>query len=204
MPKPRFDIASLTERARDELTRDKKKSVVLAVLAVGICVLLVRATTGTSTPARSQAAMPASSLAPAAATLTESVALAEQEAQAAKERYIHSLERKITRDLFSLSPEVFPPEHARSPVSLVPGKGQADQAGAEKLARKLAQRRLVQAQARALVLQSTVISGNPIAIINGRVSRIGDWINGFQLKAITARNCTLAKRGVGVILEMNN
>ncbi len=202
MPKPVFDIASLTERARDEFTRDKKKFVVLAVLAAGMCVLLVRAAAGPSTPARSQAA---SSFAPAAATFTEPVAYgpaaaAEQEARAAKERYIRSLERKITRDLFSPSPEAFPPEHAPSSVLLVPDKGQADQAGAQ----KLAQRRLVQAQARALVLQSTVISSNPIAIINGRVSRIGDWINGFQIKAITARDCTLAKRGVEVILEMNN
>jgi hypothetical protein len=64
------------------------------------------------------------------------------------------------------------------------------------------ERQAVLKQAKEMVLQSTMTSANPSAVINGRVLRLGEWLNGFQVVEISPRACKVEKRGVRVTLEM--
>jgi len=94
------------------------------------------------------------------------------------------------------NPDFFPPEEP-PPAPKAKATPGAD-------ARKQAEAKAVAAQARALTLQSTVVSATPTAIINGRVLRAGEWINGFQVTHITSHTCTLEKKGISVVLEMKS
>ena len=47
-----------------------------------------------------------------------------------------------------------------------------------------------------------MIGGTPSAVINGRVMRVGDYIEGFKVIAIHPRSCDVKKRGVEVSLDM--
>jgi len=202
----RYSFARLIGGIRNELAREKRKAIILLILATVMCALMVRLVWSTSSPARAEGAIAPSCLAdlessgPAKVPFAPPAMLEMDQPVATTEapHFAHE-RRKITRDLFAPDPEVFPPKQARSSVGLAPeGEGTSNPE-----AENEAQRRIVWAHARALVLQSTIISDNPIGIINGRVLRVGDWINGFQMLAITPRSCTLEKRGVKVILEMN-
>ena len=74
------------------------------------------------------------------------------------------------------------------------------------LAREIAnlpeEEQIIRAQARSLTLQSTMLSENPVAIINGQVLRVGEWINGFEVTEITAHACKVSKTDVTVLLKM--
>lgn len=103
---------------------------------------------------------------------------------------------KITRDIFAPHLDSFPPdqdEPARTKVSVV----------APTVDPNVLRVQAIRAQARVLVLQSTIISSRPTVIINGQVLGVGDWINEFEIVEITARMCVVAKKGIRVQLEMS-
>jgi hypothetical protein len=60
----------------------------------------------------------------------------------------------------------------------------------------------VKDQARALVLQSTVLGAQPGAIINSGVFHLDDNIGGFRIVAIRARQVMVEKDGVTLAIEM--
>ena len=101
----------------------------------------------------------------------------------------------VDRDMFTPDPVYFPPKQKPRPVAVATPVD-------EEAARREAERKAVQAQARALTLQSTMVGS--AAIINGQVLRVGDWINGFQVVEIAVRSCTVEKSSMRVTLEMAN
>ena len=52
-------------------------------------------------------------------------------------------------------------------------------------------------------LQSTIMNADPVAVINARLLRGGDVIEGFRVVAIQAREVTLEKDGKKVVLRMS-
>ena len=105
--------------------------------------------------------------------------------------------RPVDRDLFTPNPVYFPPHQKAKIAPKVVNSGQT--AGEREEARK----RAVQAQAQSLTLQSTVIGSVPTAIINGRVLRGGEWINGFRVVQVSTYRCLLEKDGIQVALELS-
>jgi len=101
----------------------------------------------------------------------------------------------VNRDIFTPNVAYFPVEQQDKPAQVI---------AATTGALREAQKRQAQAQAQALSLQSTVVGLVSTAIINGRVLRVGDWINDFQVVKITSRNCQLEKSGIRVMLKMAN
>lgn len=206
MAEPRNKNApALMHRVVAELKRDKKKTVVLGILVILAAVvggrLLVR------------------SLSPRQAGAAESPLAAARGGEGAKagdaddappdllhlgERAAHTAQRpgrrdhEFQRDLFARRPEFYPIEQPEKEATKVVAKSEpsADE-------KRRAAERLVRSQARSLSLQSTVVSSTPTAIINGRVLRTGDWINGFEITEITPRGCTVRKDGVDVQLQMS-
>jgi len=194
-------LAGLTARLKEEFLRDKRKTAVLVVVALVMLVVLAVRTLHGSAPAKAVGAQPAGVTAPTAdrsrlSAWTDSIA-GEQIAHAAAVAPRDASHSAITRDLFALNEDLFPPRQQAVPVAVLSNtKGDADKA-------EESIEHVVQAQARALILQSTIVSEDPIAIINGTVLRVGDSINGFRVVSISPRGCTMKKRGVTVFLEMN-
>lgn len=196
------NFGNLIRRSMIELREDRRKAVVLAVLAIGACAALVNLLAAPRYPVKAGAAER-----PAGARIAERRADArpgessegDQGKSALRDQYVRGLVRKIERDIFAPNPEFFPPQQDATAVrrtvqqtTTQPGEKQEE-----------VRRQMVLAHAQSLVLQTTMISSNPTAIVNGRVMRIGDRILEFELVEITPWACKVRKDGVTVILEMS-
>ena len=184
------------QRISAELKRDKKKTVILAALLFVAAVVLGRTLLSGVTPqqAKADGVESVSRISEPAEEFVES----ERQAQAAVREYINQLDHDLKRDMFAMDRDFYPPEVPTERPEL---QGQAEP---DPNQQRRAQQQLMQAQARALLLQSTMISNRPTAIINGRVLRVGEWINGFEVVEITPRSCVVAKNDVRIILNMKN
>ena len=198
------------QRLALEIKREKKKAVTLAILIVIAGIIGGRLFVKQLAPSKATAASGSSSHSAVSAgesspslaknslhTGTLLSAHVDALEQDERDRYIQQIDHTITRNIFVPNPNYFPPEQKPSSVKLME---EDDSTEAEELIRQQA----VQTQARALLLQSTIISTAPTAIINGRVLRTGEWINGFELVEITSRTCVVKKDNVKVVLEMKN
>ena len=205
MAESKFNLSVVIQQAANELKRSKTKAVSFAVLLVVALVVFSRLLLSSSSPSQAGAAVRPHTSAVTASSLSRRVinvpgddGQEDQQQTVEKDRYILHLGRDFTRDLFAPNLELFPLERPLAPVDVVTS-GETSQ---EQTAQEQAVEQLVRAQARSLALQSTMISQNPIAIINGQVLRVGEWTNGFEVTEITARACKVSKSGVTVILKM--
>jgi hypothetical protein len=60
----------------------------------------------------------------------------------------------------------------------------------------------IQQMAANLELQSVISSGNPVAVINGSVVAVGEFIDGFEVVDIGISSCTVRREGVDVQIAM--
>jgi hypothetical protein len=215
------EIRQVSARIRAELRRDKKKAGILFVLLVTAGIVGGRLLVTHTIPAGAAGAPAGGGNAAGAAPAEQppwagggpsSAARPGREAE--REEYLARVDRTINRDLFRPRLESFPLEGMLLPASLVrvadasgePGMfQQVEQWWSEKQdaqRQQLERTNLVQAQAQALSLQSVMLSGSPTALINGQVLRVGDWISGFRVQAITAGSCVVAKDGVEAELHL--
>ncbi len=102
----------------------------------------------------------------------------------------------VERDLFALQAELFPRAEEEKPSALV------EKYPAQKPDDLERARLAVQAAARELKLQTTMLGSQPRALINGVLLERGQAIGGFELMEISSRQVTLKKDGVVVVLEM--
>ncbi|MDY6913933.1 MAG: hypothetical protein SVT52_05705 [Planctomycetota bacterium] len=196
-----MNISGWQQRLTAELKRDKKKTAIMAALLLVAAVLGIRLVVKSSGPDGANAGAVAMRPQPQAGSQSPTAAALPSERKPAsagrKSSYVPSGSMEITRDIFEANTDVFPPKKqtANNPARLVPS-------GKPVISEEEVRRRVIQAQAKALTLQSTIHSATPTAIINGCVLCKGEWINGFQVTAINARTCVLEKNGVKIILEM--
>ncbi len=202
MSELRNNVGGFISRTIAELRHDRRKATVLAVLTVAACVALGNVLLGSSTPARATAEIQSQADRDLASAQTPELdmfddMLAAKGAQSRHQAYLKQAGHEIVRDLFEPNPEFFPPEQtpreSRPTVLVEESEHDAIQS----------HRRAILADAQALVLQSTVISSTPKAIVNGRLMTIGEKINGFELVAVTPRKCKLSKKGVIVVLKLS-
>ncbi len=183
-------------RIAEKFSRDRRKSVVLGCAVIVCLGLLAKQMSSSDVPERAVAEdippdptqRPARTLAPQSSRR-----------KVAHGRYVQRKRREIKRDLFAADMDAF---ELLSDV----GKSNRVTSGASNSAKggSGTQRRLMRAQAKSLALQSTMVSANPVAMINGRMLRIGEWINGFELIEVTPRGCSVRKNGTTIMLEMSN
>ena len=199
MNKANTNVPDWSQRLVMELKREKKKAIVLAVLGLVGVVVVARMVMKESAPSQAVAAgagsasvEPLESNESATEPSAESFRTNEQ-ARVKREKYIRNIDHSFTRDIFLPNSEYFPPEQE-------PGVGMIAPVATQDSTK--AKANVVRAQARALVLQSTVISATPTAIINGSVLCSGGWISGFEVVEIASHSCLVEKDGVKVTLEM--
>ena len=208
-------------RLKIELQRDKKRTAILAIMLIVGGVVGGRAIVGARP--KKVAAAPATNTQLAAAGCEQSntvlgpAALAGRRrgnANTRREAYLSGLDRVIVRDLFRPNQELYPAAGAVS-YGQVRNSGKQDELGgwfqqAERwVARsKRTQRdreahaKVIKAQASALTLQSTMLGRTPSVLINGKVLQVGMWINGFQVRRISADVCVMWRDGVEVPLRL--
>lgn len=199
MPGPTQNQWTWQERLIAELKHDKKKAVLLGVLAIVAGVLILQQLAGAS-PAESRASVtpvgPTASGPDASSTeLSASGARARALTDAARRRneYLQTMDRRIERDLFIPNSRYFAPRQevdAKEPVGKTPEMIEQERRSA------------IRMQAKALTLQSTIVGSVPTAVINGLVLRKGDWVGGFEVTGVQPRSCTVRKDDVSVILKM--
>ena len=193
-----MDVPNWKQKLAAELKRDKKKTVMLTVLLIVGGIVCGRFIVSQITPSKAGAAIDstrtsaAPSPAPAAATRRGGIKDPAKWAE-----YIRQIDTDIERDLFRPNSAFFPPLEKPKPNRIV-----IEEASREAL--RKAEIQAVRAQAQALVLQSTIVSATPTAIINSRVLRAGEVFNDFKIIEIGARSCTLEKNDIKIILEMRN
>ncbi|MHC4481872.1 MAG: hypothetical protein ACYS1C_13035 [Planctomycetota bacterium] len=197
MNRSRSAKQGLLDRLKAAVLREQKKAIILAALLAVLAVIGGWRALGWLRPARAAAASVPNQVPPAALAAAKGGAAGQRRGKTANgEDPLGLANLVVDRDIFTPNPVYFPPKRKGDPKSAVPPLRDP---AAEREARKKA----IEAQARALKLQSTMLTVPPSAIINDRVLRIGDWISGFVVVTINARACTLEKEDVRVSLVMS-
>lgn len=191
----RDNLDRLGRRVWFELRKDKRKTTVLAALLVLVAVLGLKLTVSGPQSSRAAEADDVATV-PDITAVRESLSSEGRSAEdSPRAEYIRSIDRDITRDIFQPKLGAF---GAEGEASGTEGLVEADDGQDIEEAR----RRRVQAEANALRLQSTAVSATSTAIINGRVLREGETINGFRLVEIKPHTCLIEKEGVRIRLRM--
>ena len=210
MESKNVNLSSWRQHLGQDLKRDKKKAVILGVLALVAVVLGGRLLIQQASPAGAwpQGAGGATTAVAHQAQADETPVLAASKTtQAARDEYIHQMERRVTKNIFALDLELY------TPIELPKPKKPSETTTTTRPARPARTREeIVQAQAKLLCLQMTIVSDTPTAIINGRVLGVGDIVNvknedgsnplKFRVVRITSHACVVAKDGVEVELRM--
>ena len=200
MAKTKTKQADWKQRLLCELRRDKKRAVVLALLLVVALIVVGRQLLKSAPPSKVRAAAAAPAVADGpAAQYVEPVGPVEP-GRPAPDVSTPGPEEQTDwathRDIFVPELDLFPPRQEPTDA------GKATVTSAPSAAHMAAKTQAIKAQAEALVLQSTVLCERPMAIINGKVLSIGDWISGFEVVSIRARACDVKKDDVEITLEM--
>jgi len=198
MSATQLNFQNLIRQARAELAANPRKALLLLAAALVACWAVGRLLIKDSVPASAGARMLATP-APTAeeGTLAGKLLASPDKARAATELLLSAERRRLDRDIFAPNTDYFPPQDTAANVKTVSTVEADDTEAAARL-----QAQVVQAQAQSLALQSTMLSDNPTAMINGQVLYVGDWVNEFEVVRITAHSCTVRKDDVSIILEM--
>jgi len=201
-------------RLKDELQRDKKKTTILIVLMIAAGIVGGRLVVTHSVPEEALAT-PSAQVSAAgtfgAGPTNAFLVGARVNAEEARRSHLAQMDRRIERDLFkpNLASFAFVNGAAVHDVPNQPAgpgwfgqvqewmamKAQAERQGLIRIS-------VIQTQAEALTVQSTMLGPSPTALVNGQVLRQGDWISGFQVKQIATEYVIVSKDGVNVTLSM--
>jgi hypothetical protein len=204
MGNPKSKKPNLKDRLLAEFRRDPKKASIMGVLALVLLIIGVREVARrVGSPSTGSAATVRASGGGATGLRRPANAVQAAALPKGRDRQTDSSaanhKSPVDRDIFTPNVAYFPVEEKAKPSTVV-SSAQVIDPTAKAEAAKLQ----VQAQAKALSLQSTVVGAVPTAIVNGRVMRVGDWISDFQVVQINSRSCQLEKSGIRVVLEMAN
>jgi hypothetical protein len=185
-------MKNLKDQLLVELKREKKKAAVMIVLLAVAIVLFAQLLLKKPNPAQATAA-PAARVETLRATSAEPSTPSSEDVSAdtSRDDYLRQIDTTIRRDIFAPPESYFPPGQSgkRSYRPITGGRSDAEKES-------------VWNEAKALTLESTVLSATPRAMIDGQLVRVGDWIKGFRVEDIRSRSVTLGKEGISVSIEM--
>jgi|GEM_PF-1185103 len=195
-------------RLRAELMRDKKKTAMLSLLLVVAVVLGIRLVVR-SLPSEAEAAVtrpPARAASAAGPAARPAPPEAEAGRPAVDSGYLQNLKQDFRRDIFKPNTDYFAPERPAEPeraaVEAKPTGPTPEEIAAAEARRLQAEREVIRKQAETLELQSIMLGARPTAMINDRVVRAGDEVDGFRVKTIDSGGCVVQKRDVEIRLNL--
>lgn len=189
----------------EDLRQNRRKAVLLGVLAAVGLLLGARAVFRSSSPVAARAAVAPQGASPKGPARPEAGAADLPPREARLDPYIKQIDRTAARDLFAFRGELFT---AVEPVIITPVVVSTQPATTQASPPDSAEveRRQALAQARTLTLQSVILGSEPTAIINDRtrdrVLRVGDAVRGFEVLRISGDSCILRKNGVQATLTL--
>lgn len=204
-------------RVLEAAKRDPKKSGLLIVLAVLLGFMLMRTLSGTNKP-RSASAAPAKAAGSSASTKSDRSrsgnsppAVRPTTASPALQKWADAPPAPISRNLFAVRLEYFPPDGLRNSAgALASGDDgfwgrleksltlQADQR--DKRENQIAH---YKAKAAELRLESTMMGPQPKAMVNGELVGEGDVVASFRVLRIEARRIIVEREGIRLEIQMN-
>lgn len=187
--------------------QDRKKAATLCVLMVVAVAMGIRAiVSGAGGPSKAAAATPASKGGSGAASKSAAPLTIEQALASLRPQQRLSLDGAPPRDLFHSTWAVI---------------GSLDPAGGGKSSSGLADnataappedpRQRIETEAAGLRLRSTLLGGNPLAVIERaegsaarrQVARLGESVDGFRVIRIEAHEIEVEKDGVRIVIEQS-
>jgi len=202
------NIPDWKRKLTSELKHDKKKTIILSVLVVFAGIVGGRMLITQSSPSKAKASQDTAlesseddALNTRATVIARAKADARSKTNAERKRYLTKIRHDFYRDIFKPNANYFPP--ATGDVKPVKSADVVNEHAEKERLRRI-EIQVIRAQAQALALQSTILSSQPTAMINDRVLRVGDWINGFKVIEIHSRSCVVEKRNVKIRLGMKN
>jgi len=196
-------LAKFKQRLIADLKRDKKRTYLLAALAVVALIMAVRLVLAPSGPSKASAGSAAGPALVQAAPVQQPAPSPSQEAAPKTDR-LRRADLGVSRDIFRPNVEFFPLARAIH----ISGKNDPNSSplSEDDMAMNAleAHRQAVKSQAMSLSLEGTIVSDRPTAMINGRVLSVGDRVNDFEIVEITSDGCVVAKEGERIKLEKRN
>lgn len=197
-------FSDLIGRLKTELRQDKKRTTMLVVLLVVGGIVAGRLVVGKGSPKKATAAKVAPQTSGPGKTFSETP----QSPRKYQRVDTSSIDRNITRDLFWPDTRCFPSVESNDAAEDAARQEKTDHA--QKLAEAQQRERLkraahiksIRVKADGLCLTSTMLGNSPTALINGRVLRTGDLIDGFRIKSISSDSCVVVMEDVDVKLKM--
>ena len=188
-------------RLSAELRRDKKKTIVLVTITLVAAVMGGRLLVKSVHPSKAEANVGSTAVVASGGTETPAMPTFEPGSRDPKRPAVvlHPVRPEIKRDIFCFRADQYP-------LLVAPGRVKDDEPEKRPKTPEVdpaqLRRARIRRQARALVLQSTIVGESPAAIINGRVMHVGRVTHGFRIVSVTSRNCVVEKEGVRITLEM--
>lgn len=183
-----------------QLKQDKRKTMILAVLAVVGLIMGAKALLGgKASAAKAQAAVASVLSTSEEITRTQAQSSSPQGSEARRQKYIEGIDRRITRDLFAARLDVFP---AVEPVPTPVQPKVATTEPAVEVDPAELQRQAILNESRSLVLVSILEGDSSAVIINDRLLKVGERINDFEVVEISADSCQVRQKDVTVTLVL--
>ena len=189
--------SNLAQRLAEEIGRDKKKTAMLAGLALVGIVVAFRAMNKGPRPAPVMAS-DAGLIAETSDAMAVGLGAQGPFVSTLDEVYLQSIDHDINRDLFEFHSDFYTPLDPGVAEAVAEDNGTGG--GGDEPA--VDWQKVILGQSEALDLQSTIDSEIPIAIINGLVVGHGDVIDGFKILDLRSGVCVIEKKGVRVTLTM--
>lgn len=184
------------QRLVGELKADPKKTAVLGILTLVAVFVIGKYLMGNKLPASASAANPGRVV---VANASGPVVRARTN-QARQDQYLSRLDNSVTRDIFEPDLKLYQAAEKIAEVAKVLPTTTSAPADAK----IQMQEQLIQAQASSLKLESTMIGPRSVANINGKLLKVGDVFNEFEIVEITAHSCVVRKNDVSILLEIRN
>jgi len=200
-------MALSLDKIKKEIARNKKRAIVIAVLASVLMALTVKAYI--EMKPRSANAETIGTV--AVVDTRTSLSAAEVDAKLEQSRKLWQTlrtERGVAASAaFKFVPTYYSPAPGRQPtVQPTVGEGESNMLlpSGEGRAQPTRESEIRQA-AKTLIVKSTVVGSSnsrPVAVINGKILGVGDRINEFEIVSIKAREVAFKMDGVTVTVEM--
>jgi len=201
------------EQIKRDFTRHRKKTAVLGVLALLMCVLIVKAVFDMRPQVA--VALPSTTNNPVAEagddTEVEAVVDPGERIRQSQELWKVLREKRglDSVNAFRFDASYFPVDPSRRLQAETDHVATPDLTPTTKVSteeiEQAARIRDIHEQARGLIVRSTVVgnaTSKPVAVINDRVLSVGDCISGFKITSIQARKVEFEKDGIPVAINM--
>jgi len=206
-------IPTWQSKLNEVIRRDPRKAGILGVLLLVLVVMTGRLMlTGKTEPSPATASTVVTATGPGTDT-PNLKAPGKKNTSVAMQRWLNGSSARITRNLFAVRLDYYPQSSAKGPISPTkqsPDEDKSPEQAADDLKDKQSRLQAMQQRAKQLKIQSTMMSAQPRALINGQLVKEGDFVTSdpgegqatFKVLKIEPRRIVVEHEGVRLEILM--